>query len=122
LNVFLTPDLKPFFGGTYFPPTPRQGSLAWPDILRLIANAWKDPSQRDKLQSFSSNLQDGIFNALSWTSKDSAINTDVIDKALGAFSARFDNHLGGFSPAPKFPSPSIQKFLFAYHFYAKNVG
>ena len=122
LNVFLTPDLKPFFGGTYFPPTPRQGSLAWPDILRLIANAWKDPSQRDKLQSFSSNLQDGISNALSWTSKDSAINTDVIDKALGAFSARFDNHLGGFSPAPKFPSPSIQNFLFAYHFYAKNVG
>ncbi|MCJ7541094.1 MAG: thioredoxin domain-containing protein, partial [Desulfobacterales bacterium] len=122
LNVFLTPDLKPFFGGTYFPPTPRQGSLAWPDILRLIANAWKDPSQRDKLQSFSSNLQDGIANALSWTSKDSTINTDVIDKALCAFSSRFDNHLGGFSPAPKFPSPSIQNFLFAYHFYAKTVG
>lgn len=122
LNVFLTPDLKPFFGGTYFPPMPRQGSLAWPDILRLIANAWKDPSQRDKLQSFSSNLQDGISNALSWTSKDSAINTDVIDKALDAFSSRFDNHLGGFSPAPKFPSPSIQNFLFTYHFYAQNGG
>ncbi len=122
LNVFLTPDLKPFFGGTYFPPTPRQGRLAWPDILRLIANAWKDPSQRDKLQSFSSNLQDGISNALSWTSKDGAIDTDVIDKALGAFSSRFDNRLGGFSPAPKFPSPSIQNFLFAYHFYAQNGG
>ena len=122
LNVFLTPDLKPFFGGTYFPPMPRQGSLAWPDILRLIANAWKDPSQRDKLQSFSSNLQNGISNALSWTSKDSTINTDVIDKALDAFSSRFDNHLGGFSPAPKFPSPSIQNFLFTYHFYAQNGG
>ena len=122
LNVFLTPDLKPFFGGTYFPPTPRQGSLAWPDILRLIANAWKDPSQRDKLQSFSSNLKESIANALSWTSKVSVINTDVIDKALDAFSSRFDKDLGGFSPAPKFPSPSIQNFLFAYHFYAKTVG
>ena len=122
LNVFLTPDLKPFFGGTYFPPVPKQGILAWPDILRLIAIAWKDPSQRDKFQSFSSNLQESIANALSWTSKDSVINTDVIDKALDAFSSRFDKDLGGFSPAPKFPSPSIQNFLFAYHFYAQNGG
>ena len=120
LNVFLTPDLKPFFGGTYFPPVPKQGMLAWPDILRLIAIAWKDPSQRSKFQSFSSNLQESIANALSWTSKDSVINTDVIDKALGAFSSRFDKDLGGFSPAPKFPSPSIQNFLFAHYCYAKN--
>jgi len=120
LNVFLTPDLKPFFGGTYFPPVPKQGILAWPDILRLIAIAWKDPSQRDKFHSFSSNLQESIANALSWTSKDNVINTDVIDNALDAFSLRFDKELGGFSPAPKFPSPSIQNFLFAHHFYAKN--
>ncbi len=120
LNVFLTPDLKPFFGGTYFPPVPKQGMLAWPDILRLIAVAWKDSSQRDKIQSFSSNLHDGISNALSWTSKDSAINTDVIGKALRAFSSRFDKNLGGFSPAPKFPSPSIQNFLFAYYYYSQR--
>jgi uncharacterized protein len=120
LNVFLTPDLKPFFGGTYFPPVPKQGILAWPDILRLIAIAWKDPSQRDKFYSFSSNLQESIANALSWTSKDNIINTDVIDKALDAFSLRFDKELGGFSPAPKFPSPSIQNFLFAHYFYTKN--
>jgi hypothetical protein len=122
LNVFLTPDLKPFFGGTYFPPVPKQGMLAWQDILRLIATAWKDPSQRDKFQSFSSNLQNSISNALSWTSKDSVVNTDVIDKAFNAFSSRFDKDLGGFSPAPKFPSPSIQKFLFAHYFYTKNGG
>ncbi len=120
LNVFLTPDLKPFYGGTYFPPVPKQGMLAWPDILRLIAIAWKDPSQRDKFHSFSSNLQENIANALSWTSKDSVINTDVIDNALSAFSSRFDKRLGGFSPAPKFPSPSIQNFLFAHYFYTKD--
>ncbi|MBW2491567.1 MAG: thioredoxin domain-containing protein [Deltaproteobacteria bacterium] len=120
LNVFLTPDLKPFFGGTYFPPVPKQGMLAWPDILRLIAVAWKDSSQRDKIQSFSSNLHDGISNALSWTSKDSDINKDVIGKALRAFSSRFDKNLGGFSPAPKFPSPSIQNFLFAYYHYSQR--
>ncbi|MDH3881811.1 MAG: thioredoxin domain-containing protein, partial [Desulfobacteraceae bacterium] len=120
LNVFLTPDLKPFFGGTYFPPAPKQGMLVWPDILRFIAVAWKDPSQRNKFQSFSSNLQESIANALSWTSKDSVINTDVIETALDAFSSRFDKDLGGFSPAPKFPSPSIQNFLFAHYFYDKN--
>ena len=120
LNVFLTPNLKPFFGGTYFPPVPKQGMLAWPDILRLIAVAWKDPSQQGKFQSFSWNLQESISNALSWTSKDSVITTDIIDKALVAFSSRFDKNLGGFSPAPKFPSPSIQNFLFAYYFYNRN--
>lgn len=120
LNVFLTPDLKPFFGGTYFPAVSKQGILAWPDILRLIAIAWKDPSQRNKFQSFSSNLQESIANALSWTSKDSVINTSVIETALVAFSSRFDKNLGGFSPAPKFPSPSIQNFLFAHYFYANN--
>ena len=120
LNVFLTPNLKPFFGGTYFPPVPKQGMLAWPDILRLIAVAWKDPSQQGKFQSFSWNLQESISNALSWTSKDSVITTDIIDKTLVAFSSRFDKNLGGFSPAPKFPSPSIQNFLFAYYFYNRN--
>ncbi len=117
LNVFLTPDLKPFFGGTYFPPIPKQGSLAWPDILKLIATAWEDTAQREKVQAFSQNLQEGIANSLSWTSTGSSINTDVIDRALDGISSRFDEDLGGFSPAPKFPSPSIQNFLFAYYFH-----
>jgi uncharacterized protein YyaL (SSP411 family) len=120
LNVFLTPDLKPFYGGTYFSPEPRQGSFAWPDLLRLIAVGWKDPDQREKFQSFSQKLHEGITQALSWTSSDASIDSNLLHTALDRFSSRFDKSLGGFSPAPKFPSPSIQNFLFAYDFYYGN--
>ncbi|MGB6011159.1 MAG: thioredoxin domain-containing protein, partial [Desulfobacterales bacterium] len=120
LNVFLTPDLKPFYGGTYFPPEPRQGSFAWPDLLRLIAVGWKDPDQREKFQSFSQKLYEGITKALSWTSSDASIDSNLLHTALDRFSSRFDKSLGGFSPAPKFPSPSIQSFLFAYDFYHRT--
>ena len=121
LNVFLTPDLKPFYGGTYFPPEPRQGSFAWPDLLRLIAVGWKDPDQREKFQSFSQKLHGEIAKALTWTSGDASIDSNLLHTALERFSSRFDKSLGGFSPAPKFPSPSIQSFLFAYEFYHRNI-
>jgi hypothetical protein len=120
LNVFLTPDLKPFYGGTYFPPEPRHGSFAWPDLLRLIAVGWKDPEQRKKFQSFSQKLHGGIAKTLSWTSGDASIDSNLLQTALDRFFSRFDENLGGFSPAPKFPSPSIQNFLFAYDFYYGN--
>jgi uncharacterized protein YyaL (SSP411 family) len=120
LNVFLTPDLKPFYGGTYFPPEPRHGSFGWPDLLRLIGVGWNDPEQREKFQTFSRKLHGEIANVLTWTSGNAAIDSNLLDAALDRFSARFDKRLGGFSPAPKFPSPSIQSFLFAYDFYRKH--
>ncbi len=120
LNVFLTPDLKPFYGGTYFPPESRQGSFSWPDLLNLIAVGWKDPDQREKFRSFSHKLHGGIAKVLSWTSGDASIDSNLLHTALDRFSSRFDKNLGGFSPAPKFPSPSIQSFLFAYDFYYGN--
>jgi uncharacterized protein len=120
LNVFLTPNLKPFFGGTYFPRKPRPGMTAWPDLLRMISVAWKDPDQRQKFELYSQKLQDSVVSYLSWTSNDVPIDRRLLDKALNNLSSRFDKNLGGFSPAPKFPSPSIQNFLFAYNFYSKS--
>lgn len=120
LNVFLTPELEPFYGGTYFPPVPKSGMLSWPDLLNLIASAWNDPSKKKKLLSSGQELSRIITNHLSWSSSHGPIDTNLLDNALNNFSKRFDKNLGGFSQAPKFPSPSIQNFLFAYYFYAKN--
>ena len=120
LNVFLTPELEPFYGGTYFPPVSKPEMLSWPDLLNLIATAWNDPSKKKKLLSSGQELSRIITNYLSWSSTHGPIDTSLLDNALNNFSTRFDKNLGGFSQAPKFPSPSIQNFLFAYYFYAKN--
>jgi uncharacterized protein YyaL (SSP411 family) len=120
LNVFLTPDLKPFYGGTYFPPVAQSGMLSWTDLLNLISAAWNDPSKKKKLLSSGQELSRIITNHLSWSSSHRPIDTNLLDNVLNNFSTRFDRKLGGFSPAPKFPSPSIQNFLNAYYFYAKN--
>jgi uncharacterized protein YyaL (SSP411 family) len=120
LNVFLTPELKPFYGGTYFPPVAQSGMLSWTDLLKLISAAWNDPSKKKKLLSSGQELSRIITNHLSWSSSHEAIDTNLLDNALNNFSTRFDRKLGGFSPSPKFPSPSIQNFLYAYYFYAKN--
>ena len=120
LNVFLTPELKPFYGGTYFPPVAQSGMLSWTDLLKLISAAWTDPSKKKKLLSSGQELSRIITNHLSWSSSHGPIDSNLIDKALNNFSTRFDKNLGGFSPAPKFPSPSIQNFLYTYYYYAKN--
>jgi uncharacterized protein len=120
LNVFLTPELKPFYGGTYFPPLAQSGMLSWIDLLKLISEAWNDPSKKKKLLSSGQELSRIITNHLSWSSSQDPIDTNLLDNALNNFSTRFDNNSGGFSPSPKFPSPSIQNFLYAYY-YAKNT-
>ena len=120
LNVFLTPELKPFYGGTYFPPVTQSGMLSWTDLLKLISAAWKDPPKKKKLLASGYELSRIIANYLSWSSTHGPIDTNLPGNALNKFSERFDRQLGGFSPSPKFPSPSIQNFLYAYYFYAKN--
>ena len=121
LNVFLTPDLKPFFGGTYFPPVPRPGILAWPDLLKVISAAWEDPFKKHKLLSSGNELVNSISNYLSRTSTDGSLNPSLIHKAYDNFTLNYDKRAGGFSPAPKFPSPSIQSFLMAYYHLNKNT-
>ncbi|MGD9384785.1 MAG: thioredoxin domain-containing protein [Desulfobacterales bacterium] len=120
LNVFLTSELEPFYGGTYFPPKAQSGMLSWTDLLKLISTAWNDPSKKKKLLSSGQELSRIITNHLSWSSGNGPIDTNLLDNTLSNFSTRFDREFGGFSPAPKFPSPSIQNFLYAYYFYAKN--
>ena len=122
LNVFLTPELKPFFGGTYFPPIQKPGILAWSDLLNVISAAWQDPDKRQKLLSSGDELTKSISSYLSWSSTDGSINPNLINKAFDNFTINHDKREGGFSPAPKFPSPSIQNFLMTYYHFCENKG
>lgn len=113
LNVFLTPDLKPFYGGTYFPPEDRWGRAGFKTILKSISRNWKD--RREELVSSS----EAIVNALTQQAETQAkgsfsLGADTLKKAYGHFYAAFDSGYGGFGGAPKFPSGHTISFLLGY--------
>jgi uncharacterized protein len=100
MSVFLTPGGEPFFGGTYFPPTPRQGMPGFGQILSAISERWKqDPAA---LVAQGQRLADGIRAeaALRLTGE---LQADVLERAQQSRLANFDRTWGGFGEAPKFP-------------------
>src|ERR1043166_1836103 len=113
MNVFLTPDKRPFFGGTYFPPAPRYGMASWQQILLSIAEAYR--SKRDELEH-SANEIVGELRRLSIVDPGAGeLSTDILDEAFASFSRTFDTVNGGFGGAPKFPPAMSLEFLLRYH-------
>jgi uncharacterized protein len=109
LSAWLTPDLKPFFGGTYFPPEPRWGRISFPDLLNRIASAWKN--DREALLQSADRVGEFLVQASAPESEGTALSPELLDKAYQALEARFDSELGGFGGPPKFPMPVYQHFL-----------
>jgi hypothetical protein len=113
MSVFLTPDLKPFFGGTYFPPDNRYGRPGFPALLQQIAQAWIFDRARI-LQSGAGVLEQlGRYAEIrpgggSWR------DDSVAEAAFRIFQRDFDPGFGGFGGAPKFPRTVIHNFLLRY--------
>lgn len=113
MNVFLTPDKRPFFGGTYFPPRARYNMPGWPQILMSIAEAYRD--KRDELEHSANDIV-GELRRLSIVETSAALpTTDLLDAAFESFSRTFDTRNGGFGGAPKFPPAMSLEFLLRYH-------
>ncbi|HVV71639.1 MAG TPA: thioredoxin domain-containing protein [Verrucomicrobiae bacterium] len=114
LNVFLTPALKPFFGGTYFPPAAMQGRPGFLQLLQHIEQLWQS-RQGDVLESardIHSRLQQMIeTNSAPQTF---ALEPELLRRAGAAFKETYDARHGGFGGAPKFPQPSQPRFLLRY--------
>lgn len=108
MNVFLTPDKRPFFGGTYFPPTPRYGMPSWRQILMSIAEAYKE--RRDEIEH-SANEIIGELRRLSIVSEGTSLSAEILDGAFNSFDRSFDAKNGGFGGAPKFPQAMSLEFL-----------
>ncbi len=118
MSVWLTPDLKPFFGGTYFPPTSRWGRPGFVDVLERLAHAWK--TERGDLASTADDIIARLREA---TGADAAApdrapvaGRDALATGIASFAQAFDERHGGFGGAPKFPRPS--ELLFLLHAYA----
>ena len=110
LTVFLTPDGRPFYGGTYFPREPRHGLPAFRQILEGVAEAYRQ--RRDEVEAVASNLA-GALNrdVLRIGGDDAALNAGLLDQAVQGLWRDFDHVNGGFGGAPKFPQPMNLEFL-----------
>ncbi|MDH3251375.1 MAG: DUF255 domain-containing protein, partial [Ignavibacteria bacterium] len=117
LSMFLTPDRKPFYGGTYFPPDGRYGRPGFPDLLRRINEVWQ--SEREKVvgsaESITKFLQEQSVRSKEGFVPDQTVLDTCFHQIAGSYDARF----GGFGSAPKFPRPVIFNFLLRY---SKRTG
>jgi uncharacterized protein YyaL (SSP411 family) len=115
MSIFLTPEGKPFYAGTYFPPQPRYGMPSFADVLRAIVSAW-DGRRAELIQS-----SDQILGAVqrSVQAQDDReappLTGDSLHRAVAALRAEFDRQHGGWGKAPKFPQPMIIEFLLRRH-------
>jgi uncharacterized protein YyaL (SSP411 family) len=121
LNVFLTPDTKPFFGGTYFPPSKAFNRSSWTDVLESIHQAYKE--RRDEIETQANNMIGHLANSNSFGKKANQEGTPTVftqenvDLIAANILKQADTEWGGFGNAPKFPQTfSIQFLLRHYHF------
>jgi uncharacterized protein YyaL (SSP411 family) len=116
LNLFLTPDLKPFYGGTYFPPDGRYGRPGFPTVLQDVANIWKkNPAEVEKAGA---QLAAYLAKGQSAAQGEGALNESILRQVRQAALATFDEKDGGFRSAPKFPPSMLLGLLL--RLYAKN--
>ena len=116
MSVWLTPDLKPFVGGTYFPPEERYGQPAFTKVLERIATAWKE--DHDKIVGQGSKIVEALRESQSAAPSEGKIDGSVADAAYRQIDRSYDPKEGGFGSAPKFPRPVTLNFL--TRFYARD--
>lgn len=114
MSVWLTPDLKPFFGGTYFPPEDRWGHPGFRTVLLRIAEAWQ--TDRARIEAAGNTVSEQLRQAVTPPpSKALAASDAIAHRTYEALKASYDSEYGGFGNAPKFPQPSVPDFLLRYH-------
>jgi uncharacterized protein YyaL (SSP411 family) len=113
LNVFLTPDRKPFFGGTYFPPDDRYGRGSFLSVLEQIVKVWLE--RHGEVTASADEIHARLEAATgSVAASNVALTPEVLRRAGATFKDAYDPRHGGFGSAPKFPQPSQPAFLLRY--------
>ena len=107
MTVFLTPQGKPFFGGTYFPPEPRHGLPSFTQLLDAVANAWKE--RRSDIERDAGTITDALRHEVEPSHE--PLTSSLLGEAQRNLSRQFDPEWGGFGGAPKFPQASVLEFL-----------
>jgi uncharacterized protein YyaL (SSP411 family) len=112
LNVFLTPEQLPFYGGTYFPPEPRHGMPAWTQVLQAIAESWEE--NREEIRAGGERLRERLSGGAQLTPSSEPPDGRALDQAVATLAESFDARNGGFGPGvggPRFPQAPVLEFL-----------
>ncbi|MGE5337978.1 MAG: thioredoxin domain-containing protein, partial [Gemmatimonadota bacterium] len=107
MNMFLTPQLAPFYGGTYFPPQPRYGMPCFADVLHAVREAWA--TRRDELERQAQALLEHVRQGVALPQR--APEDGLHSRAVTHLARSFDETYGGFGAAPKFPQPPLLQYL-----------
>ncbi|HZD57240.1 MAG TPA: thioredoxin domain-containing protein [Anaerolineales bacterium] len=109
LSVFLTPDGKPFFGGTYFPPVSRYNIPSFRDVLLSVARSWRE--ERERITEIGGQLTERLERSNQIASGRGVLEADSLQKAAMKLAQTYDWKNGGWGQAPKFPQPMAIEFL-----------
>lgn len=115
LSVFLTPDKKPFFGGTYFPPEDMQNRPGFKKVLKTVSDFYK--SKREEVSKYANRLIDFLKPK---SMPQNEIKESMLYEAVTTILSEFDPQNGGFGSVPKFPSPGAMEFLMNRYFFVKD--
>jgi uncharacterized protein YyaL (SSP411 family) len=111
MSVWLTPELKPFYGGTYFPPTARYGIPGFSQVLEGVSRAWRE--QRPDLEADAGQFTETLARQAQVRPGPALPGPELIEAALEPLRRSFDPRWGGFGPAPKFPQAMAVELLLA---------
>ncbi len=109
LNVFLTPEQTPFYGGTYFPPEPRHGMPSWSQVLQGIAETWRENAA--EIRAGGERIREQLTRAARMEPSGEPFDAAALDTAVATLRGSFDATHGGFGGAPKFPQTPVLEFL-----------
>jgi uncharacterized protein YyaL (SSP411 family) len=112
MTVFLTPQGVPFYGGTYFPPTPRHGLPSFPQLLQAINDAWQ--TRRQEVQDSAAQITAELGRSEHLRAASTLLTDEVLFNAFQGLSAQFDERHGGLGGAPKFPQPMNWEFVLRF--------
>jgi uncharacterized protein YyaL (SSP411 family) len=113
MTMFLTPDLKPFYGGTYYPPADRQGMPGFPKVLLAIADSYVN--RRQDIFSSADAITGELRKMNRFHASGEMLTTEVLNQAFTALASNFDRVNGGFGHAPKFPPSMALMFFLRYY-------
>jgi uncharacterized protein YyaL (SSP411 family) len=109
MSVWLTPELKPFFGGTYFPPDRRYGRPGFGEILEHLSRAWRQ--ERGRVESSSADVTEQLRGITASAKATFEPDRELFESAFWQFRRSFDTRWAGFGGAPKFPRPVVLNYL-----------
>jgi uncharacterized protein YyaL (SSP411 family) len=109
MSIWLTPDLQPFYGGTYFPPDERYGRPSFKRLLQALADAWR--SRREEVIRSAAQLTEHLQSANGLPPSDKELNPGLVNSAVASLERAFDSTYGGFGQAPKFPHSTELRLL-----------